>query len=181
MAKDKAVEVRSTVVHSIKEIKNPIESLKLLENMIKIENKYSSKKNSYGVKNKAIKASLTIYKRAQNFLVNLGLQTKKQRKKRQHIYGTQGKIGIYKQMIQISTNKKKAKQQAINLAHQTKKKIFQLLNILAKDKEPSVRKQVVEGLPFIDELDAFDLLEKLMKDQDRDVRILAIQAIGKIN
>ena len=182
LAKDKAPGVRSKVANSIKEIKDPTKALKLLENMIKTESIYDKKNRDYhNIKVSAIGSSIEIYKRANNFLTYLDSQTEKQKKKNRYSYGSRGNIGIYNQMVQLSTHKKKAEKQVIDLANQTKKKILRLLNTLAKDKDSSVREQVVKETPVIDNLDAFNLLEKMVTDKKVDVRKEIVRALEEIN
>ena len=177
LAKDKSTKVRSEVAVLIKKIKNPTKALNLLEKMIKSEHIYNSKDKYYNVKKQAIESSTRIYKRANNFLAYLDYQTKTQKKKNRYSYRSIGDIGIYNQMIQLSTNKKRAEKQAIKLANQTKKKILQSLNTLVKDKDVNVRKKVVEVMVQIDNADATNLLEKMIKDKATDVRKAVVKTL----
>ena len=184
LAKDKSTRVRIEVTGSIEKLKDPTKVLNLLEKIIKSESKYNNKDKHYTVKRQAIITSIEIYKRANNFLTYLESQTETQTKKKRHSrysHRARGDIGIYNQMIQLSTHKKKAEKQAIHLANQTKKKILQLLNTLAKDKDAGVRAQVVTYLPVIDNLEAFHLLEKLIKDKNTRVRKAIVKALEGIN
>lgn len=188
LAKDKSTKIRIKVVESIEKIKDPTKTLNLLEKMIKSENKYNSEDRAYyrkyhytNVKKQAINSSIKIYKRANNFLAYLESQTETQKKKKRYSYRARGDTGIYNQMIQLSIRKKKAEKKAIDLAHQTKKTILQLLNTLAKDTDYDIRQQVVKELPAIDNLDAFNLLEKFIKDKETSVRKQIVTALEKIN
>ena len=187
LAEDKNPRVQQEVAIRTGYTNNPTKALNLLEKMIKQENKQKPGKysNYQNIKIKIIYSILRIHENAHSFLMYLGSQrekTEKQKKtKRYYRKNRLSDKNIYNQMIQLSAHKKRAEEQAIKLANQTKKKAFQLLNTLVKDKNFKVRKAVAYSTPKVDSLDAISLLEKLIKDKEPEVRKEIANSLGKIN
>ena len=180
MATDKDLDVRRAVVKALGQTGRP-EALKLLEKIIKNELKQAKRSRYFLVENAAIPSIVKIHQETTTFLTHLGNEKEQKENQKNRRYYGKSYTGIYQQIIQYAKNKGRAEKQAIDLADQTKKKILQLLNTLAKDKDFNVREQVVKETPVIDNLDAFNLLEKLIKDKDARIRKTIVTALEEIN
>ena len=182
MAKDKNADVRDKVAQAAGETNNP-EAINLLEKM-------ASDKSGY-VKQSIVESLAHINRKAMQFLAHLAHQKEQEnrnKKNKKYPFSYSRKFGrninsnIYNQMIIMTKhNKAKVEKEAISLAEQTKKKVIQLLNKMAKDKNANVRDKVAQIAGETNNPKAISLLEKMASDESEYVKISVISSLLHIN